>query len=927
VPEPKPTTRALLVAGVLAGAAIGVVDGVRAALAAGLDAGGALKCVAFVAGLDGLVGALAGLGGALLLFAGRWGRARRAPLVAQIAGWAVVGLGAGAAAAGAVADTAIRNNRFLAAGVVMFAAVAVGLAGAVLGPAAGRLLAAGRGRPTESRVTAAGVLLTPLVVLAFAAAVFYSVAHARPPIRRAFLAQLMLLAASAAVLLPFAFDWVSRRPLGRRWAAGFAAVWAAAGVALLAIRWRTDFQYVRWNDVFVLAGIGVGGVVLALRLVTARWQRRAPMIVAGGGALALALLFGAGSSEPARKAAAARAGLAGPFLAGARVALDFDGDGYTRLLGGGDCDDSDPTINPAAQEWPDDGIDQNCDGKDVSGTAVRSLPLHPVPDSIPPDLNLVLVTIDTLRADHLGCYGYKRPTSPELDKLAAEGTLFENGWAHAPSTRYSMPALATSRWNSTIAWEDCYDCRRFWPRIARSQRTLGEALKSLGYLTGAFYAFDYFEPQYRRGFERGIDQYDARRAALHVDPDGDPKDSSGSSSREMADDAIAFFQAHAKDKFFLWMHFYDPHLDYERHPEAPNFGNAPVDLYDGEIWFTDHHFGRVLATLRSLGLWDKTAILVTGDHGEGLGEHGITAHGYHLYGPQTKVPFILRVPGVAPRRVSQPVGHVDVAPTFVNLARGKPEPQFLGRSMLDLALGAPSASNPPRPVLQDFDYEYGGNISGTKRRGLVTATHHLMWNWTPENTTECYDLRADPGENKDLWGSAAGAPCVPLKAELQDLVQVLALPTDLAPKLAFGLARGAPPPAHPMEAKLGSAVRVLGYDLQPDTVRRGGEAELVTHFEVLDRVPAGWRPFFHLDGPAGVRILDHVPVEGVFPADHWRPGQRIRDKLKIPFPPEAPPGGYTVYLGFFKRADRMPISPESATDGQKRLRLATIVVQ
>src|SRR5204862_6457101 len=167
----------------------------------------------------------------------------------------------------------------------------------------------------------------------------------------------------------------------------------------------------------------------------------------------------------------------------ARVALDFDHDGYPALLGGGDCNDHDPSINPGAEEWPDDGIDQNCDGKDASAAALRAPPLAPVPPAVPPDLNLLLVTIDTLRADHLGCYGYRRPASPEIDRLAAQGTLFENGWAHAPSTRYSMPAIATGRWPSAIGWNESI----WWPGIAPGQHTIGVALKALGYHTGAFF--------------------------------------------------------------------------------------------------------------------------------------------------------------------------------------------------------------------------------------------------------------------------------------------------------------------------------------------------------------------------------------------------------------------------------------------------------
>jgi hypothetical protein len=120
---------------------------------------------------------------------------------------------------------------------------------------------------------------------------------------------------------------------------------------------------------------------------------------------------------------------------------------------------------------------------------------------------------------------------------------------------------------------------------------------------------------------------------------------------------------------------------------------------------------------------------------------------------------------------------------------------------------------------------------------------------------------------------------------------------------------------------------VLGYDLAPATLRRGESAVLVTHFELQGRPEPGWKLFFHLDGPAGFRNLDHVPVEGTYPMERWRPGQRIRDRLTITFTATMPPGPYTVNIGLFKGSARASITPAHAGDGKDRLRLATILVQ
>jgi hypothetical protein len=224
-------------------------------------------------------------------------------------------------------------------------------------------------------------------------------------------------------------------------------------------------------------------------------------------------------------------------------------------------------------------------------------------------------------------------------------------------------------------------------------------------------------------------------------------------------------------------------------------------------------------------------------------------------------------------------------------------------------------------VFQEVSYE--GNV---KRRALVTATHHLIWNWTPDNTTECYDIYHDPGETKDLWGTIAGEPaCSKLKQDLRNRVALLALPPGYADKIAFGLGKSTP--AQSLDARLGDQLRVLGYDLAPQALHRGETATLVTHFELGQRLSPGWSLFFHLDGPGGFRNLDHVPVEGAYPLERWRPGQSIRDRLPITFTGAMPPGTYTVFVGLFKGNERAKVTPASASDGHDRLRLATIVVQ
>jgi arylsulfatase A-like enzyme len=929
--RPAPVRGVGLPVGAVAGALVGALDGLRASMLSRIDAPGTLSAMLLAACVDALVGAALGGAVELLVRAARWGSARTPRWWARAIGFVVAGALPAAAVAQAIASTSGRVNRLLAAGIVALAALFVAAAGAALAPAIGRLVGGHRAAEATRPVRAAAALLVaPALAAVGGAAVFVFVWRTRAPLRGAALIERELWAAGAAALLPWLVSVGARVALPLRPRVAGAIAGAAALAILLPFgitRWERDLRFVPFEHGLVLLAILAVAAAVA-RPLSARLASGRRALVASFVAVAVALVgsIEAAGAEAARKALAAHAGVAGPLLAAARTALDFDHDGYPSLLGGGDCDDHDPKRNPAALDVPEDGIDQDCDGADATIASLASPPFHAVPDSVPRDLDVVFVTVDTLRADHLGTYGYGKPTSPEIDRLASEAIVFDNGWAHAPSTRYSMPAIATSRWPSAIAWEDCWGCASWWPRFAASQRTIAEAFKRTGYFTAAFYAFEYFNKSEHRGFERGVDLYDDRRAALHRNVAG-PAESVGSSAREISDDAIAFLDAHREGKFFLWLHYYDPHLDYQRHPDVPDFGPDRRGGYDGEIRFTDLQLGRVLARLRELGMWDRTAIVVTGDHGEGLGERGIDAHGYHLYPPQTKVPFILRVPGLPARRIATPIGHVDLAPTLLNLARGEKEPTFLGRSMVDVMSGGAIDDPPPGPVFQEVTYE-----NDNAKRALVTETRQLVWNWTPHNTTECYDLRLGT-EGPDQWSTSAGEPdCSRLKAELRRRVALLSLPPDYRDKVAFGVVKpgsAAPAPQVKADARLGDAIRFVGYDLAPGTVvPRGAEVEVTYHFDVLAPLPPGWALFFHLSGPNGYRNLDHVPVGGAYPLERWKPGERIRDRHSFRIDANAPPGTYTIWLGAWHRKDgRLPITPPEAADGDRRARAVTFEVR
>jgi arylsulfatase A-like enzyme len=930
-----------------AGFAVGLLDGGWAAGVARSGQVGGVLTALLAAAVDGVLGLAGGLVLEMVTRLAVWGRLGRGADWARGVSTALAAVAAAIATVFAATGSLERKNRFLAAGVVALVTLVAAGVGVAVAPALARLLS--RSRPVARgarRLDPAYLLLAPAAVVAVEVVIMSAVMLMRAPVSSARAGRQLAVVAVEAALLPPLLLWAEVLPVRLRWTWALplaVCLFLVPGLYLARAQWANNLRFVPWTH--IVPALGIAALAVVTTPLLARWKERPRTLrwtwtrlgLAGGG-LMLLLTLATAESETARKVTSARTGLVGPTLAVARRALDGDDDGYPRLLGGGDCDDEDGVVHPGVLDFPDDGVDQDCDGKDASMAVLTPAPFAAVPDAVPRDLNLLLVTIDTVRADHLGCYGYSRPTSPNVDALAADGALFVNGWAHAPSTRYSMPAIATGRWPSAITWDESI----WWPRIAPAVPTVAEALKGQGYFTAAFYSYEYFSVGDHRGFERGVDLYRADRAALHQAVNG-PMESHGSSSREMADDAIAFLESHRQQKFFLWLHFYDPHLSYEPHPEVPRFGGARVDLYDGEIRFTDLHLGRVLEQLRALGLWNRTAVFVTGDHGEGFGEHGVTEHGFDLYAAQTKVPFVARVPGLAPRRITSPAGHADIAPTLLNLARAPQPPTFLGRSLVaELAgavgggevkgIGKRKESAAEAGVFQEVTSERG------KKRGLVTEQFHLLWNWTPDNTTECYDRKVDPEERHDLWGrSGAGdGDCRRLKSDLQGLVSALSvppLPPAIAQKLlthVFAPGARAPAPANLLDATIGKVITVEGYTVTPASALTapGTDVELAILFECNRPVPDGWRFFFHMTGPGGTfRNLDHVPVEGAMPPERWRPGQRILDRLRIPFPVGSPRGTYQVVVGLFRGSERLPITPSTLSDGNKALRLASIEVR
>jgi len=607
-------------------------------------------------------------------------------------------------------------------------------------------------------------------------------------------------------------------------------------------------------------------------------------------------ILATGSVPAIRQAATAYTGLGGNLLLRYRQLVDLDGDGYSPILGGGDCDDFDESAHPGGTEVPGDGIDQNCIGGDA--TLERDpddVGFAQVPSTIPRSTNVLLITIDTVRADHFGSYGYDRDTTPNIDAVGEEGVVFENAWAHAPSTRYSMPAILSGRYPLNVYYDHTI---RPWPGLDRRATTIAEILQARGFETGAVTNHWYFAPQ--RRLNQGFDTYENANARLHrQDPRLGPASSSGSSSEEQTDGAIEFLERNGSRRFFLWVHYYDPHFQYETHADVGSFGESEMDVYDEEILFTDFHIGRLLDDLKERGVYEETIVVITGDHGEGFGEHGVDLHGYHLYAAQTKVPLIIRIPGVEPRRVATAAGHVDVLPTLANLVGARPTDEMMGRSLVGLMLGEEE---------EDLDHyvfqqvEWGGGSNDI--RGGASARCHVIYNIRPHSSWELYRVEEDPNETRNVI--EAPGECEGAKQTLEEFLDWSDLPLEDGPTQT--VLTEAPELEEPVDVDVGDELRLVGIEVPDEPIRRGAAFQIRWTWYVRGSMARGWRVFAHIRGGDGGRFLaDHDPPQ---PFETWPEGRYIQYETTVQSARTGQTGEYTINFGVYRGRVRKPLSSE-----------------
>jgi hypothetical protein len=342
---------------------------------------------------------------------------------------------------------------------------------------------------------------------------------------------------------------------------------------------------------------------------------------------------------------------------------------------------------------------------------------------------VVLVTIDTLRADHVGSYGAAHAHTPHLDTIAVEGVRFDVAIAPAPLTLPSHASLMTA-----LDPPDHGVRHNAIHRLGDGIPTLTEHLRAAGYATAAFVGALVLDGRF--GLARGFDVYDdamAGRVSARVGFAERPAD-------RVVDAALAWLDG-APDRFFLWVHFYDPHATYKPPPGfASAFASRP---YAGEIAFVDAQLGRLVGELRERWPDGGTLLVVTSDHGESLGEHGEATHSYSIYDATQRVPLLMSGPGMPPgRAVASPVRLLDVAPTVLALAGADPLPDVEGRDLRPLVDGSETGERVAYVETLATRLDYGWS----PLLGLRTARFKYIRAPRPE----LYDLRGDPAERRDL---------------------------------------------------------------------------------------------------------------------------------------------------------------------------------
>jgi arylsulfatase A-like enzyme len=528
---------------------------------------------------------------------------------------------------------------------------------------------------------------------------------------------------------------------------------AGAAGALFSVDWRViDFGPAEALLLFIALSVAHAafwyrprGQRLRERM-SVRIRRLLTVGAIAAAALCLAVTWLRFGDEPRSLSLLAEESMGGKVLLRvARRLADHDKDGYAARLGGGDCNDHDAKVHPGAEEVRGNRVDEDCDGadapveiahKNVEGPASAQAAAYTWKG------NLLVITVDTLRADRLDA-----AHMPRTAALARDAVVFTHAYAQAPNTPRSFPSFLTSRFPSEVKWARL---NMNFPTIldAPENTTFFQALHTAGLRTVGVFSHFYMKPE--NGIARGFDQWDNEGALTLHDSNTDI------AAPRIVPRVVAQLKALKKSglRFALWTHLFEPHSKYVEHDGYPIKASGLKGLeekYDAEVAFTDKHLGLIFDALEESGLAQDTAVVIFSDHGEAFGEHRFGGermyfHGQTLYDELLRVPLVIKVPGVKPRAVPERVMLVDLGPTLCDLFKAARPKNFHGRSLLPALLGEPL---PVHPVYAELLPTPSWNhLWRSIIEGELKLIHKLS-----ENTLELYDLGKDPTEQKNLSGS------------------------------------------------------------------------------------------------------------------------------------------------------------------------------
>jgi choline-sulfatase len=426
--------------------------------------------------------------------------------------------------------------------------------------------------------------------------------------------------------------------------------------------------------------------------------------------------------------------------------------------------------------------------------------------------SVILITIDTLRADHVGCYGAQMVKTPTLDALAHDGVVFERAISQVPLTWPSHAVILTGTYPFQNGVQDFTG-----QPLAQQFRTAAQAFQKTGYATGAVVSAFVLDRSW--GLARGFDFYDdAFSAKTFAKKDVSLVDRGAG---ESVAHAIAWLKKTPRRPFFLWLHLYDPHSPYDSpEPYRSEYRSHP---YDGAIAYADHELGNLMAWLKQNHLYDSSLIVALSDHGESLGEHGEDEHGFFLYNATVHVPLIVKPPvkppagsGIATGRRSEPVETTAVAPTLLQLAglSDSPDPihaQFQSHALFEAAMkaGKNQAANQVAndPAYSETFYPFS-SFGWSPLHALESGRFQFIEAPKPE----LYDLETDPGETRNIAGEQPATVAV-----LREKMQVLLARNPFTPQKA-----GAGNLSPDAQEKL----RALGYfgfraGVSPESLKQG----------------------------------------------------------------------------------------------------------